>query len=98
MSKETSLLLTSLHRRTFYWIAAAVAIHVAAVILHVVAKRDKLVRAMITGRKDAHAVAPHDEIISSRGWLAVALATGVAAALALLLHFAPDAEPDPGEF
>ena len=46
----------------------------------------------------AHAVAPHDEIDSSRGWLAVALAAGVAAALALLLHFAPSAEADPGEF
>ena len=98
VSKQTSLLLTSLHRRTFYWIAAAVAIHVAAVILHVVGKRENLVRAMITGRKGAHSVAPHDEIASSRGWLAVALAASVATALALLLHFAPSAEADIGEF
>jgi cytochrome b len=98
VSKQTSLLLTSLHRRTFYWIAAAVVIHVGAVILHVVGKRENLVRAMITGRKGAHAVAPHDEIDSSRGWLAVALAAGVVTALALVVHFAPGAEADLSEF
>ncbi len=98
MSKQTSLLLTSLHRRTFYWIAAAVAIHIGAVILHVVGKRENLVGAMITGRKSAHAVAPHDEIDSSRGWLAIPLVAIVVTALALVLHFAPAAEADIGDF
>ena len=57
VSKQTSLLLTSLHRRTFYWIAAAVAIHIGAVILHVVGKRENLVGAMITGAR-AHTPSP----------------------------------------
>ncbi len=98
VSKQTSLLLTSLHRRTFYWIAAAVAIYIGAVILHVVGKRENLVGAMITGRKSAHAVAPHDEIDLSRGWLAIPLVAIVVTALALVLHFAPAAEADIGDF
>ena len=53
---------------------------------------------MITGRKSAHAVAPHDEINSSRGWLAIPLVAIVVTALALVLHFAPAAEADIGDF
>jgi cytochrome b len=98
VSKQTSLSLTSFHGKLFYWIAAAVLVHVGAVLFHVVARKEDLVRAMITGRKAAHVVAPHDEIASSRGWLAVALTAGVVAALALLAHFAPTAEAGLGEF
>src|ERR1700761_352227 len=50
-SDAVSLRLTSLHRHLFYWIAAAVGLHVAAVLAHRVLHGERLVRAMISGRK-----------------------------------------------
>ena len=94
VSKEVSLQFTTLHRKAFYWIAAAVAVHVIAVLAHVVFRRDNLVQAMITGRKLAHTVRPQDEISTSRGWLAILLAAAVVAAFALVLHYAPVAEAE----
>ncbi len=38
VTKDVSLLLTSLHRKLFYVLAAAVAIHIGAVALHTVVK------------------------------------------------------------
>lgn len=89
VSKETSLLLTSLHKRGFYVLAAAVFIHVAAVIAYLAVKRENLVRAMITGYKRAESVHPKDEITSSRLPLAALLLLLVALALAALTSLAP---------
>ena len=47
---ELSLKLTSLHRQLFYWILAAVLLHIAAVLVHVFFKRDNIVKAMFTGK------------------------------------------------
>lgn len=94
VSKPFSLQLTSLHQKLFYWIAAAVAVHVAAVLVHVVVKREPLIRAMITGRKAASIVAPEEAIESSRGWLAAALLVAVSAALAALIAIAPLSDLD----
>ena len=81
VSDALSLKLTSLHRQLFYWIAAAVGLHIVAVLAHVLLKKDKLIRAMITGRKPAAQVKASDEIRSSRWWLAL----GIVAVLSLLL-------------
>lgn len=51
VSKETSDTLTGLHEASFNLLLALVVVHVAAVIFYRVAKRENLVRAMITGRK-----------------------------------------------
>ncbi|AWB69186.1 cytochrome B (plasmid) [Saccharobesus litoralis] len=51
INEDLSLQLTSLHRQVFYWIVAAVVLHILAVLLHRVLKGEKLVNAMITGRK-----------------------------------------------
>jgi len=98
VSKSVSLGLTSLHRKIFYWIAAAVLLHVAAVLAHVRFKRENLILAMITGKKPAHLVHPGESITSSRSLHAVALFVAVVAALAVLLHLAPPADADIGGF
>jgi cytochrome b len=89
VDKELSLRLTSLHRHLFYWIAAATAIHILAVIAHHVFKRENLIVAMITGRKPHHYV-PEGEIIhSSRTWLAALLVVALAGALWWIVAYAP---------
>jgi cytochrome b len=89
VSKDLSLQLTSLHRRLFYWIAAAIALHILAVIAHHLFAGEKLVQAMITGRKPKHAVSDSDAIVSSRNWLAALLTAVFAAALAFVIYHAP---------
>ncbi len=89
VSKSVSLGLTSLHRKIFYWIAGAAAIHVAAVMFHVFVKRENLVTAIITGRKAAHLVKQEEAIKSSHGLRAIGLFIALSFAFALLLQFAP---------
>lgn len=98
VSKSVSLDLTSLHRKIFYVILAAVVLHVAAVLFHLLAKRENLIAAMITGKKPAHLVQPHEEIKSSRGLRAIALFLLVTGLLALALRFAPVADIDVAGF
>lgn len=88
VSKERSLLLTSLHRQFFYWILAAVALHVLAVVAHGRFGGDGLVKAMVTGRKPYGRSA--DAIGSSRTWLALLLSVALAGALAVIVSGAPE--------
>jgi cytochrome b len=94
VSKAVSLGLTSLHRKLFYVIAGAAALHVGAVLWHWRVKGENLIAAMITGKKSAHLVERHEEIRSSRGLRAIALLLVIGLGLALLLHFAPPTEFD----
>jgi cytochrome b len=98
VSKNVSLYLTSLHRKIFYWIAAASALHVAAVLAHVWIKRDNLILAMISGKKPAHIVFPHESIGSSRSLRAIAIFAVVVAGLAFVLQFAQPSEGDISAF
>jgi cytochrome b len=97
VSNKLSLQLTSLHRKLFYWLLAAVAIHVVAVLAHWIAKRENLVLAMITGYKP-HGVTQGDGIESSRTWIAVALIFGFAATLAWIVRHAPSPVTDTSYF
>lgn len=97
VSHDMSLRLTSLHRIIFYWIGAAIAIHVLAVLAHTFLKQENLVRAMLTGRKSALSAASHDHIDSSRTWLAVLVAIALSAGLAWIVGGAP-ASNDSGSF
>lgn len=90
VSHELSLTLTSLHRNLFYWIMGAVALHILAVIAHRLFKGENLVRAMFTGYKPAATVAPHEEIRSSRLWLAGCILALVVAVLAWYVKQAPE--------
>ena len=94
VGKDLGLQLTSLHRKLFYWIAMAVAVHIAAVIFYAIVKREALIRAMITGGKPSHVVGPGDTIASSRSLRALLILVAISGAFALLLHFAPASELD----
>jgi cytochrome b len=89
VSNARSVALTGLHRRLFYWILAAVALHVAAVGWHRFARGENLVRSMITGRKAAAIVPEQEAIGSSRSWLALLIVAVLAAALAWIVRHAP---------
>jgi cytochrome b len=91
VSDSLSLRLTSLHRHLFYWIAGAIGIHVAAVLAHRVFKGERLVKAMITGRKPSHVVAAGDAIRASRSWLAALVVVLLIGALAWIVETAPNA-------
>jgi cytochrome b len=98
VSKEQSLFLTSLHRKLFYVILAAVGLHVGAVIAHVAVKKEPLIRAMISGSKPSEHVAPDEAIQTSRSALAFLLLAAITALLAVGLHFAPTPATDLASF
>lgn len=89
VSDARSLVLTSLHRKLFYWILAAIVLHILAVLYHQVFKRERLVHAMWSGRKPAAAVPAADVIEGSRWWLALVLVIALSLALAWLVSHAP---------
>jgi cytochrome b len=86
VGKATGLLLTSLHRRLFYGILAAVALHLSAILAHRVFFGENLVKPMITGRKPLEDQTP---IGPTRLWLAAALVVGLSAILAWVVTHAP---------
>lgn len=94
VSKQLSLALTSLHRKTFYLIAAAVGLHIVAVLAHVAVKREPLIRAMFTGAKPNELVDPDEAIRTSKGPLAAFVMIIISVILATALHFAPQADFD----
>lgn len=98
VTKEQSLFLTSLHRRLFYVILAAAALHVGAVLAHVAIKKEPLISAMIHGAKPADLVHPDEAIGSSRGAYALILVLALAALIAVGLQFAPTASSDIASF
>jgi len=94
VSSDRSLALTSLHRQLFYWIMGAVLLHVIAVILHRVLKKEDLVKPMFNGHKPAHSVNPHEEIASSRVVLALLIVLAIAGVLSWYVSQAPLPQAD----
>jgi cytochrome b len=97
VSNARSIELTSLHRRLFYAILAAIVLHVAAVAWHRYARGENLVRPMFTGRKPAATVPAEQAIGSSRTGLALLIVAALAATLAWIVRHAP-APQDVGWF
>jgi cytochrome b len=102
INDELSLQLTSLHRQLFYWILGAIALHIIAVIFHVVFKRDNIIKAMFTGKKNTpttdgeNSPSSNDQvsITSSKGWLAIVILIVLVAILAVVILTAPEAITD----
>jgi cytochrome b len=63
--------LTSLHHLNFNFIWAAMGVHIAAILYYSRVKNERLVPAMLTGRKPADAVPDGQAISSSELWKAV---------------------------
>ena len=91
VTNETTLKLTSLHRILFYWLLAAVIVHVLAVIAHRLINEESLVAAMFTGKKAQHVVPASEVIHSSRTWLAIAIVFALGATLTWIVSHAPPA-------
>jgi cytochrome b len=83
--------LTTLHRANSNIVLGLVLLHLAAVGYYSRVLRKRLVRAIVTGRKDARLVAAGEGIDGSRTALAVLVAALLAAALALAVRMAPEA-------
>ncbi len=74
VDKDTSDYLTSLHTANQYVLYGLLALHLGAIVYYHLRKKERLVQAMITGRKQiAHALA--DNLPSISGYGHVALAT-----------------------
>ncbi len=79
VSYETSERLTDNHETLFNLLAALIALHVAAILFYLIARRRNLVRAMISGAGDAPAgAAPLRPVPAWRSWAAAAAALAVA--------------------
>lgn len=91
ISNELSLQFTSVHRQLFYWILGAVFAHVVAVLYHLFAKRDGIVKAMFTGSKIGDHLKGEAAIKSSRIWLAVVIILVLSGILTCLVLHAPEA-------
>ncbi len=77
---DLSSTITWFHRRHVWWIYALVAVHLTAVLTYLVAFRENLIRAMVTGRKRLPAsAAPPPEPGPVTGRALVLLALSVAA-------------------
>ena len=88
---ETSDRLTSLHKQLFDWIAAAIAVHVAAALFYLWIRKENLILPMITGRKFAENIPEQERISSSRLWLAIVFAVIVGTGLVWIIRSAPEA-------
>ena len=93
VSPGLSQSLSSIHRKLFYAIALAIGVHVLAVLWHQFARKEDLVRPMITGRKPLGNVR-EGGISSSRLGFAVFLVLILTGILAFAIGLAPAASGD----
>lgn len=90
IAPELSNGITSWHRRNSDVLLVLIGVHVAAVAWHVLARREPLLRAMLTGRKPADAVPAGEAIRGSRALRALAIVAALAIALAVAVRMAPE--------
>ena len=88
---ETSDRLTTIHKQIFDILWIAILIHVLAAFFYLVVKRRNLIAPMVFGKKSRSDVPMGEEIQTSRGVLAIAIAIVVIAGLIVLVQTAPEA-------
>jgi cytochrome b len=91
VSPGTSNRISGLHETNSKLLLGLLMLHLAAIAWYVFVVGRPLVRAMITGRKDARDVATGDEIHGSGIALALAILAALAVVLALAISAAPEA-------
>jgi cytochrome b len=96
VSHEISLWLTGIHKDLFYWIFAAVVLHVIAVLFYLIIKRENLIKPMITGKKPADDHGDMTPVNTASPWLALLLIVIISATLAWIIVSAPEASIDLG--
>jgi hypothetical protein len=80
-------LLTTIHRYNFNVLLALIAVHIAAVLFHLIVKRENLIASMFTGRKQVPAqFAATDESMTS-SWFAAVVACVIAGAIAVIVNW-----------
>lgn len=84
VGKATSDLATSVHHANFTFLQVLVALHVAAIVWHRLRKGERLVRAMITGRKLLPA--PAAPLVRVPPWRALVIASASAAIVAGIVN------------
>jgi cytochrome b len=97
VNPEFSVAITSFHRKLFYWLLAAVVIHVLAVIAHWRFKRENLIGAMFTGRKRDVIVPVNQDASHARLWIAALIIASVSLLLWWVINHAPLATEDISE-
>jgi len=94
VSSDTADFASSVHHRLAWPVGALLGLHVGAILFYRLFKRQRLTRAMITGRKPADRIPASEAIARSRTALALILIVLVAALTWWLLAVAPP-EPPP---
>ncbi len=89
VSGRTADELNGLHHSRADLLVVLVLVHVSAVLFYTLRKRQRLVRAMLTGKKDASVVPEEEAIASSRIVLAIVVAALAAAFVYWLVVLAP---------
>src|SRR5699024_6998819 len=97
VSKDTAGFASTIHHRLAWPVGVLLGLHLVAVLFYRVFKGQRLVRAMITGRKPADRIPETAAIPHSRTVLALILIALVAALTWWLLVVAPP-EPPPGMY
>lgn len=70
VSFETGRWCAAWHARVFTLLQIVVALHLAAIVFHLLVKRTNLIRPMLTGKKHWHGTAPVRHVTFSPWWLA----------------------------
>ena len=93
VDSSTSALLTTWHMRMEWVIYGLIALHIGAVLFHVLIKKETLIRPMITGRKPVSETSAKDA--QGGGWIAVLIALAVTGLVLWIADGALLAEPPP---
>lgn len=88
ISQEASNRLTGLHETNSEILLVLLGLHIVAIVWYAVVRRQRLVPAMVTGRRDD--VSPGEGIADSRVGRALAILAALAVALALAIRAAPE--------